>query len=80
MSAVPERPDGSAREPALTPGQCPVCGTPVADVTERCPECGLDLAGVPPRSNAYSRAAIVWTVVGFAAVYVVILVAVALAN
>jgi uncharacterized protein (DUF983 family) len=52
----------------------------VADLTERCPECGLDLAGVPPRPGAYSRAAIVWTVVGFVIVYAVILLAVALAN
>ncbi len=76
MSAVPERPqgpEGPGREPLLTPGQCPVCGTPVADVTERCPECGLDLAGVPPRPSAYSRAAIVWTVAGFVAVYLVVL-------
>ena len=77
MSAVPERPE---RPSSFAPGSCPVCGTPVADVTERCPECGLDLAGVPPRSAAYSRTAIVWTVVGFAVIYVVILVAVALAN
>lgn len=77
MSAVPERPE---REPLLTPGQCPVCGTPVADTTERCPECGYDLAGVAPRPGAYSRTAIVWTVVGFALVYVVILLAVALAE
>ncbi len=77
MSAVPERPE---RPAPLEPGACPVCGTPVADLTERCPECGLDLAGVPPRPSAYSRTAIVWTVVGFAVVYLVILLAVALVD
>lgn len=74
MSAVPER------EPPMEPGACPVCGTPVADVTERCPECGLDLAGVPPRPAAYSRTAVAWTIVGFAVIYLVIVLAVALAN
>ncbi len=80
MSAVPEPPERSEREPLLAPGQCPVCGTPVADLTERCPECGLDLAGVPPRPSAYSRTAIVLTVVGFVIVYAVILLAVALVD
>lgn len=83
MSAVPEHPEPSGRperEPLLAPGQCPLCDTPVADLTERCPECGTDLAGVPPRPSAYSRAAIVWTVVGFAVVYVVVLLAVALVD
>ena len=74
MSAVPER----SVPPA--PAVCPVCGTPVADVTERCPDCGLDLAGVPPRPSAYSRAALLWTAAGFLLIYVVIVVAVALAN
>ena len=75
MSAVPE-PSGAPPAPAV----CPVCGTPVADVTTRCPECGLDLAGVPPRPSAYSRTAVAWTVVAFVLIYAVILVAVALAN
>ncbi|MBM3660395.1 MAG: hypothetical protein FJW95_12965 [Actinobacteria bacterium] len=76
MSAVPEQPDGFESERFLAPGECPLCGTPVADVTERCPECGMDLAGVPPRPVAYSRTAIVLTIVGFAIVYLVILLAV----
>jgi len=80
MSAVPGQPDGFAREPLLAPGECPLCGTPVADMTERCPECGLDLAGVPPRPSAYSRTAIVLTIAGFAIVYLVILLAVVLDN
>lgn len=75
MSAVPE-PVGSPPAPA----GCPVCGTPVADVTERCPECGLDLAGVPPRLSAYSRVALWWTVIGFLVIYLVIVVAVALVD
>jgi len=78
MSAVPEQPDEVGREPLLTPEQCPLCGTPVADATERCPECGMDLAGVPPRPSAYSRTAIVLTIVGFVIVYLVILLAVVL--
>ena len=74
MSAVPERVS------PLPPGECPLCGTPVADATERCPECGLDLAGVPPRPSACSRTAIVWTIVGFAVVYLIVLLAVALVD
>lgn len=76
MSAVPE-PEAPR---GLPPGACPLCGTPVADVTERCPECGLDLAGVPPRPSAYSRAAIVWTVVGFAVIYLCTVLAVSLID
>ena len=76
MSAVPER---EPRRP-LDPGVCPVCATPVADSTERCPECGLDLAGVAPRPNAYSRTAIVWTVIGFALIYLCTVLAVALID
>jgi predicted amidophosphoribosyltransferase len=74
MSAAPE--PGAAQGPAV----CPVCGTPVADVTERCPECGYDLAGIPPRPSAYSRAALWWTAAGFLVIYVVVVVAVALAH
>ena len=77
MSGVPERADASASLPA---GECPVCGTPVADLLDRCPDCGYDLAGVPPRPGAYSRSAIGWTVGAFVLIYVVIVVAVALAN
>lgn len=80
MSAVPEQPDRVERTPLLPPGECPVCQTSVADMTERCPECGLDLAGVPPRPSAYSRKAVVFTIVGFAVVYAVILLAVILDN
>ncbi|MFA5885800.1 MAG: zinc-ribbon domain-containing protein [Acidimicrobiia bacterium] len=75
MSAQPE-PSGAPPAPAV----CPVCGTPVADVTTRCPECGLDLAGVAPRPGAYSRTALMWTIAVFLVIYAVILVAVALAN
>lgn len=73
MSAVPER-------SVPPPGACPVCATPVADVTERCPECGYDLAGIPPRPSAYSRGALVWTIAGFVVIYVLLVTAVALAN
>jgi hypothetical protein len=57
-----------------------VCATPVADVTERCPECGLDLAGVPPRPSAYSRSAVVSTVLGLVLVYACIVLIVALVE
>ncbi len=74
MSAQPEgfAPPG--------PAACPVCSTPVSDLLDRCPECGYDLAGVAPRASAYSRTALVWTIAAFVAIYVVILVVVALAN
>lgn len=64
----------------VVPGVCPLCGTPVADVSARCPECGYDLAGIPPRPSAYARPALWWTVAGFLTIYAVILVAVALAH
>lgn len=75
MSAAPE-----GRGELLEPGECPICGARAEDVARRCSRCGADLAGVPPRPSAYSRAAIIWTVVGFAVVYVVVLLAVALEN
>ncbi|MFM8304853.1 MAG: hypothetical protein ACKOA9_11250 [Actinomycetota bacterium] len=74
MSAAPDSGTG------LPAGACPVCATPVADLLPRCPECGLDLAGVAPRPSAYSRVAVAWTIIGFAAVYAAIVLAVALAN
>ena len=74
MSAQPEP------APTQDPSVCPLCGTPVSDVVDRCPECGYDLAGVGRRPTAYSRAALMWTVVAFVIVYAVILAVVALAN
>lgn len=61
-------------------GACPLCGAPVEGAARRCPDCGLDLAGVGGRPGAYSRPVLWWTVAGFLAIYVVVVVVVALAN
>ena len=74
MSALPEG------IPVAGPDACPVCGTPVATVLDRCPGCGYALAGLGPRPGAYSRTALVWTIVAFVAIYAVILGVVALTN
>jgi hypothetical protein len=55
------------------PGTCPLCTTPTAPELEQCPSCGYALAGVDGRPSAFSRATLVWTAIGFAAVYLVTL-------
>ena len=72
------RPEPSRVEPE--PGVCPVCSTLVAATDARCPVCNYDLAGVAGRPGAYSRAALWWTVVGFVAVYLVVLLVVIATN
>ena len=75
MSAQPEPPrveDAS--------DLCPVCSAPVAPSDCRCPACNYDLAGVAGRPGAYSRTALWWTVAGFVAIYVVVLLVVTATN
>jgi predicted nucleic acid-binding Zn ribbon protein len=50
---------------------CPLCGTAAAPDTERCADCGYSLAGVGARVPIYTRAALLWTIAAFLAVYLV---------
>lgn len=61
-------------------GTCPQCGNSVADVLARCGFCGFSLAGVDGRPGPFSRATLLWTAIGFLAVYLVTLGIVALAR
>jgi predicted amidophosphoribosyltransferase len=63
VSAVPE--------PALD--ACPLCAAPVAPLDRRCPECGYALDGVGSRPGLFSRAALVWSLMGLLVVYLVTL-------
>ena len=55
------------------PGTCPLCGAPTDAALDRCGECGFTLAGVDGRAAAFSRATLLWTSIGFLAVYLVTL-------
>jgi hypothetical protein len=61
-------------------GACPVCGVAYAGADARCRECGYDLAGRPGRPGVYSRATLWWTVLGLVAVYVAVVIVVALTR
>jgi len=65
--SVPE----AVSEPA--PGTCPLCGVITSPGLERCASCGYALAGVGGRPSAFSRATLLWTSIGFLAVYLVTL-------
>jgi hypothetical protein len=69
LSAQFEMPDP---DPVPAPGACPVCGTDVSTGATRCGSCGYHLAGVGGRPGPFDRTALLWTVAGFAAVYVVV--------
>jgi hypothetical protein len=66
--------------PEPVTGTCPLCGNPVAAVLVRCSSCGFSLAGVDGRPGPFSRATLLWTAIGFLAVYLVTLGVVALAR
>jgi uncharacterized protein (DUF983 family) len=51
---------------------CPLCGRGVTRDATRCGSCGYHLAGVGGRPGPFDRTALVWTVIGFAIVYVVV--------
>jgi hypothetical protein len=55
------------------PGTCPLCGEATPPDQERCISCGFALAGVDGRPSAFSRITLVWTAMGFLAVYLVTL-------
>jgi hypothetical protein len=47
---------------------------------QRCPACGFALAGVDDRPGPFSRAVLLWTIAGFAAVYLATLAIVVVAR
>lgn len=59
--------------PEPAPGACPLCGVTTPPGLERCASCGYALAGVDGRPPAFSRATLLWTSIGFLAVYLVTL-------
>ena len=59
--------------PEHAPGTCPLCGVTTIAGLERCASCGYALAGVDGRPPAFSRATLLWTSIGFLAVYLVTL-------
>jgi len=66
--------------PEHVAGTCPQCGNPVAELVPRCGSCGFSLAGVDGRPGPFSRAALLWTAIGFLTVYLGTLGIVALAR
>ena len=59
--------------PEHLPGTCPLCGVATSADLERCASCGYALAGVDGRPAAFSRATLLWTSIGFLAVYLITL-------
>ena len=70
----------TAEPVAVHPTLCPLCEAPTPVEGRRCPDCGYDLAGVGGRPGAFSRGVLLWTAIGFLAVYIVTLVIVALTR
>ena len=70
----------SAEPMSVHPPTCPLCEAPAPAEDPRCPDCGYDLAGVGRRPGAFSRGVLLWTAIGFLAVYVSTLVIVALTR
>jgi predicted amidophosphoribosyltransferase len=54
------------------PDACPVCGAHVTSNDTRCRSCGYHLAGIGGRPGPFDRTTLIWTVVGFAVVYVLV--------
>ena len=68
------------RDAASVVAQCPLCGAPVGSDAERCPECNMTLAGVGGRPAPFSRRSLWLWAGGLLAIYLVVLVLVALAR
>ena len=64
----------------IEPSACPLCNTAVAVDDERCPSCGYALAGVGNRPSAFSMRVLLWTAIGFIAVYLITLAIVAVTR
>lgn len=59
--------------PEHAPGTCPLCGATTPGDLDRCGSCGYALAGVDGRPPVFSRATLLWSSIGFLAVYVITL-------
>lgn len=59
--------------PESVPGTCPLCGVTTPTDLDCCRSCGYALAGVDGRPSAFSRATLLWTSIGFLAVYLITL-------
>jgi predicted amidophosphoribosyltransferase len=70
----------SAEPMSVPQATCPVCEAPAPAHDHRCPDCGFDLAGVGGRPGAFSRSVLLWSAMGFFAVYLVTLAIVALTR
>jgi len=60
------------------PETCPLCSAPVAREDLRCPDCGMSLAGYGARPGPFRRNTLWWWAGGLLAIYLVVLVIVAL--
>ena len=68
------------RDAASVVVRCPLCGAPVGSDAERCPECNMTLAGVGGRPAPFTRRSLWLWAGGLLAIYLVVLVLVALAR
>jgi hypothetical protein len=59
---------------------CPLCSAPVVPGDGRCRECNMTLAGVAGRPDAFTRRSLWRWAAGLLAIYVVVMVIVALAR
>ena len=59
---------------------CPLCGAPVLATDERCRECNMTLAGVAGRPAPFTRRSVWGWAAGLLALYLVVLVVVALVR
>jgi hypothetical protein len=59
---------------------CPLCGAPVLEGDERCRECSMILAGVGGRPDPFTRRSLWLWAGGLLAIYLVVLLIVALAR
>jgi hypothetical protein len=59
---------------------CPLCGAPVVPTDERCRDCNMTLAGVGGRPDPFTRRSLWWWAAGLLAIYLLILVIVALVR
>jgi hypothetical protein len=68
-------------QPAPSPAVvCPLCGAPVVPGDERCRACNMTLAGVAGRPQPFTRRSLWRWAAGLLAIYLVILVVVALVR
>jgi hypothetical protein len=59
---------------------CPLCGAPILATDERCRECNMTLAGVAGRPAPFTRLSVWRWAAGLLAIYLVVLVVVALVR